>query len=265
MPSAGDLLRAVPTRRNLRLERVVYDGSDESIEAVRAAETLFGLQVRLRLLNDPDVALALVIRDAERGDREEFRELGLDEPAPDDIEVYAEITMDETAVRAGYVALADDVLCGLEQVFGDGVAWSPATDEVFVAAAIARMMDSEDTPWTHLDVELAFEGERLRYVGERLTDELPGAMTRMLRRSDHGIELRGRFPAALDPDEYRDVWTVLLELAPFASAGHIRFREKGTWSDIVEGIGGDVADVPEEWAASRRGIRGVISRLFSRD
>lgn len=266
LPSAGDLLRAIPSNRNLRLERIVTDGTEESFEAVRAAETLFGLTVRLRLFNDPDGSMTLTVRDATRRDRDGYRALELAEPPAEAITVFGEIALHESAVEAGYLALADDVLCGLEEVFGGGVAVSAATGEVFVAADIATMMASEETPWTHVDVRLDFDDERLQYVTERLADGLPAAMSELVRVVDGRVELRGRFPAALEPDQYQRVWTAILDLAPYAHGGHLRFRERGTWSDVVEGIGrGTLADVPDEWAASRRGIRGVISRLLGRD
>jgi hypothetical protein len=264
-PSAGDLLRAIPTQRNLRLERVVTDGREESIEAVRAAETLFGLEVTLRLLNEPDGALTLTIRDADHRDRAEFRTLGLDQPTPDDVNVYAEVSLQETAVDSAHAALADDALSGLEEVFGDGVAWCPATDEVVHAAGIVALMRSEEKPWTHVDLNLNFDRSRLEYVSERLASELPSATLPLLQRSSNQLTMRSRLPIALGVDEHQAFWSALREYAPYAGGGHIRFRERGQWSELVEGIGQAVAEVPGEWAASRRGLRGVITRLFRRD
>ena len=246
------------------MERVVDDGRESLAEAVRAAESLVGLDVTLRLQNDPNGALRIRVFDARSQYRREYAELELEgAPPPDEIVVVAELSLHESAVDAGHLDLVDDVVSGLEEVFPGGVAHSPMTGEVILASEILRIMDPDQTRWSHVDVRLALDSPQREYVLERL-QELPESMQRLVRTSDEGVLIRGRFPSELDADQVELSWQRLLDLVPYARAGHVRFREGGMWQQAVEGLGSQVAPPPAEWLKQRKGVRGTIARWLGR-
>lgn len=266
-PSAGELLKAIPSRRNLRMERVVEEGDEVLAEAVRAAEQLLDLDVTLRLQNDPDGAIRFRLSEVDDDWRRRYAALSVPGgPDVGDISIVAQLNVHETAVASGHVDLVDDVVCGLERVFPGGVAHNPAGDEAVLGREIVRIMDPEQTRWSHLDVKLRLAEEQHAYVVARLV-ELPSAMQSLIFVGPEQISIRGRFPCQLEAETVDRVWHALLDLVPFASGGYVRLREEGVWQDLVSGVGTqDIPALPEEWLRSRKkGLIGILSRLFRGD
>jgi len=263
-PSAGELLRSIPSRRNLRLDRLIVEGGEETLMPVRAAELLVGIDARLSLQNDSRGALQLQVFEATDEHRTSYHALGRDEPKAQDLRTVARITMRESAHQAGYVDLGDDVLCGLEGLFSGGVGHCPSTGEVVAAKEVVRIMDPEVTPCSHIDLRLRCDEPQRTYVLNQLR-EMPYGMASLHGQDTYSVFLRGRFPSRLSPEEVRSVCNMALELAKYASSGHVRFREGGVWQEAVEGIGAQVAPVSAAAADASEPKRGMISRLFGRD
>lgn len=262
--SAGDLLRAIPSRRNLRLERDVEDDGEKSVEAVRAAEQLFDLRVVLRLTNDPRGALRLTVRRADESTRALYRDLApANAPKPADIQVYAELALFESAMEAGHVDLADDVVAGLEQVFPGGIAVSPMTNEVLCARELVVATDKDLRPWSHADARFDVDETRRDYL-VHLLNSLPPSMGSLVRCEGGRVIVRGRVPAQVSREELQYAEQLLSHCASFAHAGHVRYREEGMWREATR-IGPELAPLPAEWLVKRQGVvRGVIARLFGR-
>ena len=265
LASAGDLLRAIPTRRNLRLERTIVDeGGESGVESVRAAESLFGLDAVLRLASDPSDCVRLVIRESDAGAREAYAALASTiGPSANDVRVVAQLTLPPGAVRDGHAALADEAVAGLEVVFPGGVARDERSAEIVAAAALVRASDPDACPYSHVDVEYVVSGAHYEFVSHLLL-ALPPALRALVRTTERGIAVSGRAPMSLSADELVSVRSRLLDCAPYASDGRIRFRREGAWEDAVEGIGRQVAPLPEEWTARRSGVRSVLNKLFGR-
>lgn len=255
--SAGELLRAIPSSRIWRMERTVLDEGESLLEMVRAAEQLLDLDVTLRLQNEPDAATRLVIHQATVADKRWFSQLGRNEFAPDQLATVAEVSLLPTAIEGGHLDIADDVIVGLEQLYRGGVAHSPATGELVSVAELSRIMDSESIRCSHLDLQLACAPSQRAYVTQQLA-ELPPPFGRYVRSEGDTLCLRTRFPTTLGVEEINAVCTVAIEMAKYASSGHVRFRERGVWRSAVENIGARVADPPGD----ATGIFGKLTRML---
>lgn len=265
LASAGELLRAIPTRRNLRLERTVIDeGGESGVESVRAAESLLGLDAVLRLASDPAGCLRLAIVESDKAARDAYAALGFSiGPAAADVRVIATLVVPESARREGHAALADEAVAGLETIFPGGVARDVLSAEIVCAADLLRACDLGARPYSHLDAEFVVSGSHCDFLTHLLL-ELPAQLRPLVRTTERGIAVTGRAPVALSVDELHAARNQLLECAPYASGGRVRFRREGRWEDAVDGIGRAVAPLPEEWSARRSGVRSVLNKLFGR-
>ena len=236
LASAGELLRCIPSDRIWRLERTFVEDGKDTAEMVRAAEQLLDLDVTLRLQNDPGAATSLKVRQPTDEDRRTFSGLGRDEFLPNDLAVIAEVTLSQGAIDAGHLEIADEVLCGLGDLYRTAIAHSPHSGEVVAVKELVRLMSSDDTRCTHLDLMLVCEDRQQAFVARKLR-ELPHPFGRYLRVENNSLLLRTRFPVRLDRDQVDSVCSVAMDMAQYASEGHVRFRERGYWRHAVQGIG----------------------------
>lgn len=258
MATAGELLRAIPSTRIWRLERSFVEDGEDTRELVRAAEQLLDLDVTLRLQNDPAAAIRLHVRLPTDADRRQFTNIGYAEFGANDITVVADIALEMSAIRAGHLDVADDLIAALDGVFRRGVAHSAQTGELLVANDVARLLHSETARCSHIDVKLHCDRRAQEYVARQFA-ELPPPFGQLMRRDGDAVMLRARFPPGLSDDEINAVCSVAMAMARHANGGHVRFRERGSWRHVIDNVGSSVQPLPTDQS---EGMFGRLTRLL---
>lgn len=247
--SAGELLRVVPSDRLWRLERVVDERGELLVEKVRAAEQLLGLYARAGLQNDAHATLTLQVREPTSADREQFAQIDqqLDQP----LALVAELALTDDA----HFALCDDVLVALETLFPGGVAVSET--EVVRAESLREQLTREPPNVSHLDLLYGGDARHRAYTQAKLVElGVPGEA---VVDTTEAIAVQARMPFALSASEQTTLCNAVMELAQHATAGHVRFRERGVWRDAVSNIGVYVVPLPQD---APRGMLARLSRLL---
>lgn len=263
-PSVGDLLRAIPSRRNLRIERRIEIGAETTMEAVRAAERVIGLDAHLRLANDPTGTLSLSVDVMGERDRSDYRSLSCEGPAADEIAVRAEVVMGEEALRSGHYGLADDVVAGLESVLPGGVAYDRTNAACVAGREMVASLDADASVFSHVDARYLARGIQLDYL-HHLLEALPAALGELVSTGEDYVALRGRTGSRTDA-ELAELRGVLERCAEFSEGGFLRVRSAGIWNDVVK-IGPPARPVPDGWRPERRRLNplgGALARLFKR-
>lgn len=247
--SAGDLLKAIPSDRIWRLERVVSHRGEELVEKVRAAEQLLGLDARAGLQNDADATVTLRVRDPTAADRASLSDAPF---GPADLEVVAEVALSSIARANGHVDLCDDVLAALDTLFPGGFA-THSNGEVVDGSVLRSALNAEHATVTHVDLAYHGDARQRAFCHARLLElGLPPAV---VVDTPQAVVVRARLPLTLTAMERAAATVAMMELAKFASAGHVRFRERGVWRDAVSNIGVQVVPLPDE------APRGMLHRL----
>ncbi len=270
VPTVGEYLRGIPSRRNLRLERIFEDADESTVEAVRAAELLLGLHVALRLTNDPSGVVQLRVDEINPAGRAEYQAIvfprQMKRPAAEQLMVRTELSLAERAVAAGHRELVDDALAGLEACFPGGVAHSPMNGALIEGCQMLHALDPEKRPWSHIDARYDVDPDYRTYL-LHLFEKLPDGVKELMSPAEASISFAGRVRADVEGPALTEALKLLNYTGNYARGGYLRVREAGRWNEVAK-FQSHVAALPPGWATTTQSKGGEdsgrISGMFSR-